>query len=368
MTYLDYSATTPVDDEVLKTFVKASKYIGNPNSLHKLGINAKELIDASTNQIANILGVKANEIIYTSGASEANNTVIKGIENYKSRGNHIITTNLEHSSIYGPLKYMQDRGYVISYVPLKNGLVDINALENMITDKTVLVTISAVNSETGVRQNIEQIGQMLKKYPKVIFHSDITQAVGKINIDLANVDLASFSAHKFFGIKGIGALIKKENITLTPLIAGGKSTTAYRSGTPSTSLIASMAKALRLAHENLNVKYVEELNNKIKNKLKTYEKVHINSNEFSVPHILNFSISGVKPETFLHALEEDEVYISTQSACAKGNSSRSVLALTGSDTYATTSLRISLSIKTTMQDVNKFLDSFDKNYRKLVIK
>ena len=121
MTYLDYSATTPVDDEVLKTFVKASKYIGNPNSLHKLGINAKELIDASTNQIANILGVKANEIIYTSGASEANNTVIKGIENYKSRGNHIITTNLEHSSIYGPLKYMQDRGYEISYVPLKNG-------------------------------------------------------------------------------------------------------------------------------------------------------------------------------------------------------------------------------------------------------
>ena len=286
MTYLDYSATTPVDDEVLKTFVKASKYIGNPNSLHKLGINAKELIDASTNQIANILGVKANEIIYTSGASEANNTVIKGIENYKSRGNHIITTNLEHSSIYGPLKYMQDRGYEISYVPLKNGLVDMDALENMITDKTVLVTISAVNSETGVRQNIEQIGQMLKKYPKVIFHSDITQAVGKINIDLANVDLASFSAHKFFGIKGIGALIKKENITLTPLIAGGKSTTAYRSGTPPTSLIASMAKALRLAHENLNVKYVEELNNKIKSKLKTYEKVHINSNEFSVPHIL----------------------------------------------------------------------------------
>ena len=368
MTYLDYSATTPVDDEVLKTFIKASKYIGNPNSLHKLGINAKELIDASTNQIANILGVKANEIIYTSGASEANNTVIKGIENYKSRGNHIITTNLEHSSIYGPLKYMQDRGYEISYVPLKNGLVDIDALKNMITDKTVLVTISAVNSETGVRQNIEQIGQMLKKYPKVIFHSDITQAVGKINIDLANVDLASFSAHKFFGIKGIGALIKKENITLTPLIAGGKSTTAYRSGTPSTSLIASMAKALRLAHENLNVKYVENLNNKIKNKLKTYEKVHINSNEFSVPHILNFSISGVKPETFLHALEEDEVYISTQSACAKGNSSRSVLALTGSENLATTSLRISLSVKTTMQDVNKFLDSFDKNYRKLVIK
>lgn len=368
MTYLDYSATTPTNDEVLDTFIKASKFVGNPNSLHKLGTESKELIDASTKQIANILKVKPSEIIYTSGASEANNMAIKGIEIYKNRGNNIITTDLEHSSIYGPLEYMINNGYNVSYVPLKNGLVSLESLENMITDDTILVSINAVNSETGVRQNIEKIGEILKKYPKVIFHSDITQAVGKVNIDLSNVDLASFSAHKFFGIKGIGVLIKKENINLMPLISGGASTTIYRSGTPATSLIASTAKALRLAYENINIEYVSILNNKIKDKLKEYKYVHINSNEYSIPHILNFSIEKVKPETFLHALEEDDIYISTQSACSKSKTSRSVLAITSSEFFAVSSLRVSISVKTTMEDINKFLESFDKNYRKLVLK
>ena len=368
MTYLDYSATTPTNDEVLDTFIKASKFVGNPNSLHKLGAESKELIDASTKQIANILKVKPSEIIYTSGASEANNMAIKGIEIYKNRGNNIITTDLEHSSIYGPLEYMINNGYNVSYVPLKNGLVSLESLENMITDDTILVSINAVNSETGVRQNIEKIGGILKKYPKVIFHSDITQAVGKVNIDLSNVDLASFSAHKFFGIKGIGVLIKKENINLMPLISGGASTTIYRSGTPATSLIASTAKALRLAYENINIEYVSILNNKIKDKLKEYKYVHINSNEYSIPHILNFSIEKVKPETFLHALEEDDIYISTQSACSKSKTSRSVLAITNSEFFAVSSLRVSISVKTTMEDINKFLESFDKNYRKLVLK
>ncbi len=368
MTYLDYSATTPTSDEVLDTFIKASKFVGNPNSLHKLGAESKELIDASTKQIANILKVKPSEIIYTSGASEANNMAIKGIEIYKNRGNNIITTDLEHSSIYGPLEYMINNGYNVSYVPLKNGLVSLESLENMITDDTILVSINAVNSETGVRQNIEKIGEILKKYPKVIFHSDITQAVGKVNIDLSNVDLASFSAHKFFGIKGIGVLIKKENINLMPLISGGASTTIYRSGTPATSLIASTAKALRLAYENINIEYVSILNNKIKDKLKEYKYVHINSNEYSIPHILNFSIEKVKPETFLHALEEDDIYISTQSACSKSKTSRSVLAITNSEFFAVSSLRVSISVKTTMEDINKFLESFDKNYRKLVLK
>ncbi len=368
MTYLDYSATTPTSDEVLDTFIKASKFVGNPNSLHKLGAESKELIDASTKQIANILKVKPSEIIYTSGASEANNMAIKGIEIYKNRGNNIITTDLEHSSIYGPLEYMINNGYNVSYVPLKNGLVSLESLENMITDDTILVSINAVNSETGVRQNIEKIGEILKKYPKVIFHSDITQAVGKVNIDLSNVDLASFSAHKFFGIKGIGVLIKKENINLMPLISGGASTTIYRSGTPATSLIASTAKALRLAYENINIEYVSILNNKIKDKLKEYKYVHINSNEYSIPHILNFSIEKVKPETFLHALEEDDIYISTQSACSKSKTSRSVLAITSSEFFAVSSLRVSISVNTTMEDINKFLESFDKNYRKLVLK
>lgn len=367
MTYLDYSATTPIDEEVIDTFVKASKYIGNPNSMHKLGLEAKKLIDASTKQIKELLDLKDEEIIYTSGASEANNLAIKGIESYQ-RGNHIITTDLEHSSIYGPLNYLSDKGYDIDIVPLKEGIVDIEKLKEMITDKTILVSIGAVNSETGIRQPIEEIGKMLKDYPKTFFHSDVTQAVGKIKIDLKDVDMASFSAQKFFGIKGVGALIKKEKINLTPLIHGGKSTTIFRSGTPATQLIASTSKALRLSYENMenDIKHIEKLNQKIKDGLKDYENVYVNSTENSIPHILNISIVGVKPETMLHALEEDEIYISTQSACSTGNTSKAVMAITNDEKKASSSIRVSISRKTTEKEIDKFLESFDKCYKKLI--
>ena len=367
MTYLDYSATTPVDEEVLDTFIKASKYIGNPNSLHKLGVEAKELIDASTKQIANILNIKPEEIIYTSGASESNNLALKGIEAYSNRGRHILTTNIEHSSITAPLSYLADNGYDVEIIPLKNGLVELNTLKKLIREDTVLVTIGAVNSETGVRQPIERIGEFLKEYPKVIFHTDITQAVGKIRVDLKNVDMASFAAHKFFGIKGIGALIKKENIKLTPLIHGGKSTTIFRSGTPATQLIASMAKALRLAYQNIDndIKHITLLNNKIRQELEHYDGVYINSTESSIPHILNISIIGIKPETMLHALEEDDIYISTQSACSTGDMSIPVMEITGDKDRASSSVRISISRKTTEKEIECFLEVFEKKYNKL---
>lgn len=367
MTYLDYSATTPVDDEVLESFIKASKFIGNPNSLHNLGTKAKHLIDASTNQIANILNVKPTEIIYTSGASESNNTIIKSVEKYKNRGNHIITTPLEHSSIYSPLKQLEEKGFKIDYVPLKNGVVDLEKFKQMITDSTVLVTIGMVSSETGIRQPIEEIGLILKDYPKIIFHSDITQAVGKIKFDLTNVDAASFSAHKFFGFKGIGVLYKKENLNIEPLIAGGKSTTTFRSGTPPLELIASAAKALRLSYKSIDNDYlkVQKLNQMLKDKLSNYPNVSINSNENSIPHILNISVKGVKPETLLHSLEKHEVYISTQSACSTGNASKSVLALTQDEEKAKTSIRISISKKTTENDIENFINAFNESYNKL---
>lgn len=367
MTYLDFSATTPVDDEVLESFVKSTKYFGNPNSMHRLGIQAKHLIDASSAQIAEILNVRPDEIIYTSGASEANNMVIKAMESYKNRGRHIITTELEHSSIYGPLDYLEKKGFIIDYVPLKDGIVDIEALEGML-DNTSLVTISMVNSETGIRQPIEEIGKMLKKYPKIFFHADITQAIGKIKFDLSDVDFASFSAHKFFGFKGIGALYKKENIVISPLINGGKSTTIYRSGTPATSLIVSMAKALRLSYDNVDADLfkVKELNLFLKQELSKYEKVKINSNKNSIYHILNFSVLGVKPETFMHSLEQNDVYISMQSACATGNYSKAVLSLTSDMNRAKSSLRISISRKTTKDDIVKFLEAFEESYNNLV--
>ena len=368
MTYLDYSATTPVDEEVLDSFVKATKYIGNPNSLHKLGVKSKHLIDASTNQISKILNIKPSEIIYTSGASESNNTIIKAMEKFQNRGKHIITTKLEHSSIYGPLKQLEEKGFKIDYVPLEKGIVKLDELKKLLTDDTVLVTISMVSSETGIRQPIEEIGKLLKKYPKIIFHSDITQAVGKIKFDLTNVDAASFSAHKFFGFKGIGILYKKENLNIEPLIAGGKSTTVFRSGTPPLELIVSTAKALRLSYQNIDddIKKVQELNQIIKNKLKDYPNLSINSNENSIPHILNISIKGIKPETMLHSLEENDVYISTQSACSIGNASKSVLALTNDEEKAKTSIRISLSKKTTKTDIENFLKAFDESYKKLL--
>lgn len=373
MIYLDYSATTPVNEEVLDTFLKAStNFIGNPNSLHKLGVSSKNLIDKATQQIASILKVKPSEVIYTSGASESNNTALKGIAlKYKNRGNHIITTSLEHSSIYGPLNYLSDNGYEVDFVALDEfGRVDLQDLKRLMRDTTILVSISAVNSELGIIQPLNEISKIIKTYPKCFLHVDMTQAIGKIPVSLENVDLASFSAHKFYGIKGIGCLIKKENIMIEPLIHGGKSTTAYRSGTPTVALIASMAKALRLVYENLNQHLIEIKESKkyLEDKLGIYKMLRFNSNEYSIPHILNISILGVKPETMLHALEEYGVYISTQSACATGVASKAVLAVTGDDKRASSSIRISLSHLTTKEELDKFLEAFDNCYNQLVIK
>ena len=355
MIYLDYSATTPVNEEVLNSYIETTKkMVGNPNSLHKLGIEAKSLIDAATRQIANILKVKPNEIIYTSGASESNNTAIKGIcLKYQNRGKHIITTHLEHSSIIEPLNYLKRQGFEVEYVNItENGMVDIEDLKKKIRDDTILVTIASINSEVGIVQPIKEIAALLKKYPKVYFHSDITQSLGKEKVDLTDVDLASFSAQKFYGMKGIGGLVKKENVVIEPLIHGGKSTTKDRSGTPATALIVSMAKALRLAYENLEEKqkYVKELNIFLRNELEKNE-ITINSPEVAIPNILNISLENIKPETVLHALEEKEIYISTKTACATNDSSDAVYAITKDEEKAKHSLRISLSYLTTKKEL-----------------
>ena len=370
MVYLDYSATTPVNDEVLDTFTKVSKnFIGNPNSLHKLGIEAKELIDASTKQIAGILNVKEKEIIYTSGASEANNTAIMGVINkYPNRGKHIITTRLEHSSVIAPISYLQNNGYEIDFVELdENGLVTVENLKKVLRNDTVLVSICAVNSELGIIQPIDEIGEFLKDYPTTIFHSDITQAIGKIKVNLENIDLASLSAQKFYGLKGVGCLIKKESISIEPLIHGGKSTTNYRSGTPAVALIASLAKAFRLVFEDFDNKYnyVKELNEYLVSKLSEIDGVHINSNSYSSPYIVNISIENIKSEVMLHALELEDIYISTQTACSSGNVSMGVLEVTKNKDYAEHSLRVSLSYLTTKEEIDKFIEVFSIKMKEL---
>ena len=370
MIYLDYSATTPVATEVLDTFVKTSKnYIGNPNSLHTLGVKSKKLMDQATLQITQLLGVQKNELIYTSGATESNNLAIKGIVGkYPNRGKQIITTSLEHSSILEPLHQLENQGYHIRYVHLlQDGTVDLVHLKKLLEEEdTVLVSIAMTSSEVGILQPIEEIGEIIKEYPKCFFHSDITQALGKVPVSLHNVDLASFSAHKFYGLKGIGGLVKKEKVELKPLFDGGKSTTRYRSGTPALALITSLAKALRLSLETINVEYVKQLNEKIQMELKEIPDVHINSTSQSIPHILNISIHGVKPETLLHALEEKDIYISTMSACSSSQSeSLAVKSVTHNTLDATTSIRISLSVHTTQEEVDTFLKVFKEVISKL---
>lgn len=370
MIYLDYSATTPVDKRVLDTFNKVClEYPGNSNSIHSLGIKSKELEDYATQKIAKMLKVKTSEIIYTSCASEANNMAIKGIcLKYQNRGRHIITTPLEHSSIIAPLNYLAKMGYEIDFVKIKdNGLVDTDDLVSKIRNDTILVSICMVDSELGIKQPINEIGKILQNYPKCYFHVDCTQALGKIDVDLSMVDMASMSAHKIYGLKGIGIMYKKENIQIEPLIHGGKSTTIYRSGTPALPLIVSMMKAMELIINDVskNYEHVKSLNKIICDKLKEYKLVNINSTVNSIANTINFSIRKIKPETFVHAMEEEEIYISTKSACSSSGMSSSVYAVTKDSDIANHSLRISLSYLTTLDEVKEFLRVFDKCYKKL---
>ncbi len=371
MIYLDYSATTPVNKEVLDSYVTANlEFVGNANSMHELGLKITKLINSATKQIADILHVKEQEIIYTSGSSEANNLAIKGLcYKYQNRGKHIITTNFEHSSINETLEFLKNNGYEISYVDCdNNGIVKLDSLKKLIRDDTILVIVTSVNSEIGIVEPIEEIGKFLKDYPKCFFMSDLTQSIGKININLDNVDLATFSAHKIYGLKGIGCLVKKEKVLLEPLIHGGKSTTRYRSGTPAHPLIVSLAKALRLAIENLDEKYnhVLKLNTYLKEKLNSYQDVYINSNSCCVPHILNVSIIGIKSETFMHALEKENIFISTKTACNDDNTmSMAVYNLTHDKDKSLSSIRISISYLTTKEEIDNFLKAFDKCYHEL---
>ena len=371
MVYLDYSATTPVNPEVLKSFEKVVReYPGNANSLHKLGMKSFHLLDASCKQVASLMGVSKEEVIFTSGASEANNLAIVGtVLKYKNRGKHLLTTKLEHSSILETMAFLKTLGYEIEYINLlPNGKIDFNDLQNKLRDDTLLVSIHHVNSEIGIKQDVNEIGKILKQYPKVIFHVDGTQAVGKIPVSLENIDLYSFSSHKIYGLNGIGALIKKRPIELEPIIHGGKSQTIYRSGTPTHALSASFAKALKLVLEDFDNKYnyVLKLNKRIREFLETMNDIHINSPIDSIPHILNISVKGIKPETILHALAESDIYISTKTACSSDKSlSLSVLELTKNADYARSSIRISLSFLTKEEDIDYFLKVFKEKINEL---
>lgn len=371
MIYLDYSATTPVDKEVLDTYIKVTnEFIGNANSIHKLGMNSNKLITISTEKIKELLKLKDMDVIYTSGATESNNMVIKGVVNkYKNRGKHIITTELEHSSILEPLEKLKQEGYKIDYVKLdKEGQVDIEDLKKLMTEDTILVTIAKVSSELGIVQDLEKISEVVRKYPKCFFHSDLTQAIGKTEVDINILDFASTSTQKIYGPKGIGLLLKKKNIIIDQLIDGGKSTTSYRSGTPATPLIAATAKAIRLSLDNMkHINEIKNLNKYLLDNIKDLN-IDINSTSKSIPHILNFSLRNIKSETMLHVLEEKEIYVSTTTACSKGSFSLPVYALTSDVDRASRSIRVSISHLTTKEELDIFIKELKLAINKLTLR
>lgn len=367
MIYLDNAATTFVDDDVLKDFNYACKnYIGNPNSSYRLGKLAKARIDDASYDIARILNVKPTEIVYTSSATEANNLAIKGVC-FSNKGKHIITTSLEHSSVIAPLNRLCQMGYKVSLAKLNSdGSVDIEYLKSIITEDTVLVSVVGVDGELGIRQNIEEIAILLKNFPNCYFHVDATQMIGKVKADFSNVDLISFSAHKFFGIKGIGCLIKKDNVKIMPLLDGGKSTTRVRSGTPALELIVSLQKALSLAYTDFDKKqkYVNELSSEIKEFLNSYKDIKLNNTSKSIDNIINFSVKN--SSTLIELLADCGVYVSSKSACSLSDTiSRSIVALYNDEKRANTSIRISITYKTTRKEIKMFKKIFDTCYAKL---
>lgn len=370
MIYLDYSATTPVDIDVFDTLSKVTKnYIGNPNSMHSLGQKSMELLESATKQIADIFGVNSNEIIYTGGSTESNNMAIIGaaLANHK-KGKHIIVSKLEHPSIYVICDYLKSIGFEISYVKNdSDGLIDFDDLKKLVREDTILVSISAVNSEIGIRQPLKMIRQIIKKENMgTVFHSDMTQAIGKVSVNMHDVDLASGSGQKIFGPKGIGFLYKSSMVKVTPLLYGSTKEN-INPGTPPLPLIAALSKAVRLANENIEKKerFVTLLNEKIVNTLSKYPNILFNKTKYSIPHILNISIMDVMPEVMVHALANHEIYVSSNTACSSGEVSNAVLAIYNDLNRAKHTIRISLSHVTTTEEINRFLEVFKEEYEKL---
>lgn len=371
MIYLDYSATTPMDIEVMDTYSKVCKdFVGNSNSLNNLGVKSNELLKSAFKQCADLLGCSPEEITFTSGATESNNFALIGaaMRNFKN-GRHILVSKLEHPSIYAICDYLKTIGFEIEYINNdRDGLIDFEDLKNKLRDDTILVSIVAVNSELGIRQPLKMIRQIIKKdHPNVYFHSDMTQALGKISVSLKDVDMASFSFHKIYGPKGIGLFYKEKNVKISPLLYGSGKDNMLNPGTPALPLIVAASKAMRLALDNLEKKehYISRLNETIVNKVKEFDGCLINNTQYSIPHILNISLMKIRPETFIHAMDKHEIYLSTNTACSSGNESLGVMALYNDKNRANHTVRISISSKTTLDEIKTFLKYFEEEYTNL---
>ncbi len=373
MLYLDYAATTPLCKEVKETYFHLlDTKFANADSIHGLGLEVEGLMEKSRTMIAKKLNCKNTELIFTSGASEANNLAIKGVcFQYANRGKHIITTAVEHSSVYETFKQLEELfGFNVTYLSVdRNGKLDLEQLKKSLTDQTILVSCMMVNNEVGMIFPIHEIRNILNDYPNCRFHVDMVQALGKIPIDLRDVDLASFSSHKIYGLKGSGLLFKRQNVQLKPLIAGGQQEFGLRAGTSNAATNIVLAKTVRLALENLDEKYqkVKKLNMKLREYFDSLEDCIINSPMDGSPYILNVSLLRYKPEVITHAYEEYEIYISTKSACStkKNDISRTLKAMNVGDDVGTTALRISLSHAMSYEDLDYFIKATNEILRKV---
>lgn len=363
--YLDYAADTPPDERVLTVYAEtASQCFANPNSAHSAGLAAKQTVDSALSKIAELLHIAPEEIILTSGASEANNLAVKGLAfANRRRGKHIISTFLEHSSVSGALTFLQEQGWEIDLVNIRpDGTVDLNHLKSLLRDDTVLCAVCAVDSELGTVQPVKAIAELVKSYPNCRLHIDATQAVGKIPIDLSDTDTACFAPHKFYGLKGSGVLYKKKGIVLEPLIHGGASTTIYRSGTPDAPAAAALASALHFSLEGYDERQrkVQYLNQMLREHFSHCDRIRINSPENAVPHILNLSVRGIKGEEMRRLLDAEGIYVSVKSACSVPNTpSRAVMAVSHDRKNALSSWRISLSHLVTEENIERFLEVLD---------
>lgn len=376
MIYFDNAATTIPYDEALRTYQEvASKIIGNPSSLHNLGTKSSRILEASRKQIADLLGVNTDEIVFTSGGTEGDNWVLKGVAFEKEpQGNHIIVSDIEHPAVKESAKWLSQHGFDVSYAPVdERGFVDVAALADLLRPETILVSVMAVNNEIGSIQPIAAISDVLADKPGITFHVDAVQAIGKVPVAdylTERVDFASFSGHKFHSVRGVGFIYKKAGKRLNPLLTGGGQEDGLRSTTENVAGIAATAKALRLTLEKETVALprIAKMKAVIYDALAVYSDVVIFSEKTDdfAPNILTFGIKGVRGEVIVHAFEEHEIYISTTSACSSkaGHPSGTLVAMGVPSKLAQSAVRISLDDDNDMSQVEQFLTIFKQIYHK----
>ncbi|MFJ5715920.1 cysteine desulfurase family protein [Neobacillus sp. NPDC093127] len=375
MIYFDNSATTKPYKEVLDSFMTvSSEYFGNPSSLHGLGGQAEKLLSQAREQVAKLLEVKPSEIYFTSGGTEGNNLAIKGAASVnRNRGRHLITSSVEHPSVRAAMEQLEQEGFEITYLPVDEaGRISAADVEKAIRKETILISIMQVNNEVGTVQPIEEVGNILKKYPAILFHVDAVQGIGKVPLSLTEnrVDFCSISGHKFHGLKGTGALYIREGARLAPLFSGGSQERKMRSGTENVAGAVALAKALRItmAKSIAGTAKMKKIQSMLRTGLNGIEGININTPiEDAAPHILNFSLNGMKSEVFIHALEQREIFVSTTSACSskKKSPSKTLLEMGVPESSAESAVRISLSFDNTEAEAGTVIEAIEKTVNQL---